>query len=92
MANIFQKLYKKLMIVNTLTYFPIPQILQLEVRLDNYYLLFRDILTILDSTSIWADKAIEDITESDYLSIVTSGIDLPILKNCSLEQELNQVR
>jgi hypothetical protein len=46
----------------------------------------------MSTTSIWAGKAIENITESEYFEVIYSGVTLPDVKNCSLEQELNQVR
>ncbi len=62
------------------------------ISLMTYTSLFRDIELILSETTIWAGKVAENVTESEYFTAISSGLDLPTgLKNCSLETELNQV-
>jgi hypothetical protein len=46
---------------------------------------------ILSTTSVWAGKAVENVTESEYFDFLSSGETIADLKNCSLDRELNQV-
>jgi hypothetical protein len=46
---------------------------------------------ILSTTSVWAGKAVENVSESEYFDFLSSGETIADLKNCSLDRELNQV-
>jgi hypothetical protein len=49
----------------------------------------------LSTTEYWSGKALEEVTENEYRGLMTSHIMANTtmdLKNCSIEDELNQVK
>ena len=63
---------------------------------------YSDVSIILSSTDFWSGKSIDDISESEYLGLMTSHVVMTShamnnisgleLRNCSIQDELDQVK